>query len=167
MKFKILKPLSLSLSLSLALACRRVFINTNSIENKGVIGPENTLFAGASVPLSPRKFYRLGSEEVKGRFVAWQRGLPWKFEDCVFALINSVLLNLSSVWLYWCTFWSYAQLIIMQLSAYNFHCMLMFPSNWSQSNPIFFILLLRRVTHFIFWPMFLHFFCLFLLLFYG
>ena len=35
----------------------------------------------------------------KCRFVAWQRGLSWKITDCVFVLINSVLLNLSCVWM--------------------------------------------------------------------
>ena len=34
----------------------------------------------------------------KCRFVAWQRGLPWKF-DCVFVLINTVLLNLLCFWI--------------------------------------------------------------------
>ena len=31
-------------------------------------------------------------------FVAWKRGLPWKFA-CCFVLVNSVLLNLSCVWI--------------------------------------------------------------------
>ena len=35
----------------------------------------------------------------KCHFVAWQRGLSWKIADCVFVLINSVLLNLSCVWM--------------------------------------------------------------------
>ena len=36
-------------------------------------------------------FHRL---TVMFRFVVWQRGLPHKFADCVFVLINNVLLNL-------------------------------------------------------------------------
>ena len=44
----------------LALACERVFIKTHSVESRCVTGPENTLFADASVHISARKFYRLG-----------------------------------------------------------------------------------------------------------
>ena len=33
------------------------------------------------------------------RFVAWSRGLPRKFADCVFVLINSVLLSLLYGWI--------------------------------------------------------------------
>ena len=43
-----------------ALTCLRIFIKTQNIESKSVIGPENTLSAGASVDLSARKFNRLG-----------------------------------------------------------------------------------------------------------
>ena len=64
-----LKPFSL-IVFFFSQGCEKIFIKTYSIENRCVIGPENTLFAGASVHLSPRKFYGLGSEEVKGRFVA-------------------------------------------------------------------------------------------------
>ena len=35
----------------------------------------------------------------KCRFVACQRGLPRKFADCVFVLINNVLLNLLCAWI--------------------------------------------------------------------
>ena len=42
------------------MACERIFIKTHSVENRCVIGPENRLFAGASVHLSARRFYRLG-----------------------------------------------------------------------------------------------------------
>ena len=43
-----------------ALACERSFIkNAYSIESRRVIGPENILFAGGSVDLLARKFYRL------------------------------------------------------------------------------------------------------------
>ena len=37
-----------------------IFIKTYSIEIRCVIGPEDILFAGASVHLSAWKFYRLG-----------------------------------------------------------------------------------------------------------
>ena len=43
-----------------ALAFKKIFNKTYSIESRCVIGPKNTLFAGASVHLSARKFYRLG-----------------------------------------------------------------------------------------------------------
>ena len=36
----------------------------HSIERRCAIGPENVLFAGASVHLSAQKLYRLGSEGV-------------------------------------------------------------------------------------------------------
>lgn len=60
-----LKPLSFSVFL---FAQAREFTKTQSIESKRVVlGPENILFAGVSVHLSTRKFYRLGSEGVKAR----------------------------------------------------------------------------------------------------
>ena len=43
-----------------ALACERLCIKTHGIESRWVTGPENILFAGASVHLSARTFYRLG-----------------------------------------------------------------------------------------------------------
>ena len=55
-KFETLKPFRLLF----ALACERIFIKTHSVESRYVIGPENIQFAGASVHLSARKFYRLG-----------------------------------------------------------------------------------------------------------
>ena len=58
-KVRNLIPLRLFV-LFLALACERIFIKTRSIENRCVTGPENILFAGASVYLSARKFDRLG-----------------------------------------------------------------------------------------------------------
>ena len=61
MKCETLKPVCFFF----ALACERIFIETYSIESRCVIGPENTLFAGASVHLSARALYRLGSEGVK------------------------------------------------------------------------------------------------------
>ena len=45
-----MKPLSLFFFVLLAMACERIFfIKTYSIESRCVIGPENTLLAGASV----------------------------------------------------------------------------------------------------------------------
>ena len=43
-----------------ALACETIFIKTRGIESRCAIGPENILFADASVHLSARTFYRLG-----------------------------------------------------------------------------------------------------------
>ena len=40
----------------------------------------------------------------KCRFVAWRKGLPQKFADCVFVLIDSVVLNLLWVWKLCCLF---------------------------------------------------------------
>ena len=54
-----LKPLSFFV-FCFALACERVLIETIASESRCVIGPENILFAGASVHLSARKFYRPG-----------------------------------------------------------------------------------------------------------
>ena len=52
--------------LFIALACERIFIETYSIDLRvDIIGPENILSAGASLHLSARKLYRLGSEGVK------------------------------------------------------------------------------------------------------
>ena len=48
-----------------ALSRERIFIETHSVQSRCVKGPENILFAGASVYLSAQKFYRLGSEGVK------------------------------------------------------------------------------------------------------
>ena len=53
-----------AVSFFFALACQRIFIKTGSIENRCVIGPETILFAGASVHLSARKFYRLRKGSV-------------------------------------------------------------------------------------------------------
>ena len=61
-----MKPFSLIVFI-FSLACERIFIKTHSIKRRCAIGPENLLFAGASVHLSARKFYRLGSEVVKGQ----------------------------------------------------------------------------------------------------
>ena len=53
-------------SVFFALACERISIKKqekkkkHSIEGRCVIGPENILFAGASVHLSAQTFYRLG-----------------------------------------------------------------------------------------------------------
>ena len=47
-------------------------MNTHSIENNCVIGPENILSAGSSVYHSTRKFYRLGA--VKGLITENSRG---------------------------------------------------------------------------------------------
>ena len=54
------------LSSFFALAREKSFIKMHRTERRCVTGPENTLFAGASVQLSARKYYRLGSEGVKG-----------------------------------------------------------------------------------------------------
>lgn len=58
-KLRNLKPLSL-FAFFFALARERIFIKTHSIESRCVTGPENILFAGASVLLSARKFDLLG-----------------------------------------------------------------------------------------------------------
>ena len=59
-KMRNLEPLSICVFFFLfSLACERIFIKTHSIE-RCVIGPENRLFAVASVQLSDRKFYRPG-----------------------------------------------------------------------------------------------------------
>ena len=47
-----------------ALACGRTFSSQRIALTVDVIGPENILFAGESLHLSARKFYRLGSEGV-------------------------------------------------------------------------------------------------------
>ena len=53
-----LKPLTVSVSF-FALSCERIFIETQALK-ADVIEVENTLFAGAFVHLSARKFYWLG-----------------------------------------------------------------------------------------------------------
>jgi len=55
-KFETLEPFVFFLTL----ARERSFIKTHSIESRCVIGPENILFAGASVHLSAQKLYMLG-----------------------------------------------------------------------------------------------------------
>ena len=42
-----------------AQACEKIFIKTQCFESRRAIGPENILFAGASVHLSARKVDRL------------------------------------------------------------------------------------------------------------
>ena len=59
LKVRNLKPLNLCV-IFFTLACERIFIKTHRIESRCVIGPEHLLFAGASLHLSARKFYRLG-----------------------------------------------------------------------------------------------------------
>ena len=58
-KVQKLNPLGLFVFI-FAQARESIFIKTHSFESSCVIGPENILFAGASVHLSARKFYRLG-----------------------------------------------------------------------------------------------------------
>ena len=58
MKFKILRPFGLLFCTGMRNTLRS-FIKMYSIE-VDVIGPEYIPFAGASVPLSARIFYRLG-----------------------------------------------------------------------------------------------------------
>ena len=55
-KLKTIEPLAFFV----ALACERIFIKTHSTESRCAIGPENILFAGASMHLSARTFYRQG-----------------------------------------------------------------------------------------------------------
>jgi len=56
------------------------FTKTRSIKSKCVVvAPENQLFAGVSVHLSTRKFYRLGSEGVKPRTAS-----SFRFTDKMF-----------------------------------------------------------------------------------
>ena len=59
-----MKPFSLFV-FSFALACERIFIKPHSAESRCVTGPENILFAGASLQHSARKCHRMGSEGVK------------------------------------------------------------------------------------------------------
>ena len=56
-KVQNLKPLTVSL-LIFALSWERIFIEAHSIESRCVIGPENILFAGASVHLSAQNFHK-------------------------------------------------------------------------------------------------------------
>ena len=64
MKYETLKPFIYVF----ARAWERIFIKTLSTEGRCVTGPENVLFAGASVHLSARKCLRRGSEGVNCRF---------------------------------------------------------------------------------------------------
>ena len=58
-KLRNLNPLTLFVFF-FALAYERILIKTRSTESLCVVGPDNILFAGASVHFSVQKFYRLG-----------------------------------------------------------------------------------------------------------
>ena len=92
-KMRNLKPLSFFVFF-FARAYERLFIKTHSIQSECVNGPENILFAGASVYLSARKFYRLGSEgvNIKQPFCSG-RGLKLEQEDTVRDKHNTPLVS--------------------------------------------------------------------------
>ena len=61
-KVRNLKPLNLFFSFFFfALACERIFIKTYNTESSCVTGPENILFAGASVHLSAPEILQAGA----------------------------------------------------------------------------------------------------------
>ena len=56
-----LNPSCLLFCTGMWLFCERILMKKmHSTESRCVTGPENTLFAGASVQLSAQKFYKLG-----------------------------------------------------------------------------------------------------------
>ena len=58
-----MKPLGL-FPFIFAPACEGIFIKTHSVDNRRVIGPENTPFAGECVHFPDRKFYMLGAVKM-------------------------------------------------------------------------------------------------------